>query len=65
MNGLKKEVAEKYQVLAGHAVGEYHFKGRAIHLDRISVDEADKLVKQGFHYLVPVEAPKKGKAAEA
>jgi hypothetical protein len=55
---LKADVAEKYQVLKGHGVGEYHFKGQAIHLDRIDVARADELVGKGFVYLVPVDEKK-------
>lgn len=59
---LQSDVAGKYQVLEGHGVGEYHFNGHPVHLDAINLEEADKLVENGFPYLVPAAAPKKPKA---
>jgi hypothetical protein len=53
---LQNDVAEKYQVLKGHGIGEYHFSGHVVHLDRLNLEQADKLVKKGFPYLV--EKPK-------
>ncbi|HVW97508.1 MAG TPA: hypothetical protein VHA56_16160 [Mucilaginibacter sp.] len=58
MAKLKEEVARKYEVLAGHGVGEYRFAGQTVHLDKLTLEQADKLVKKGFPYLVK-KAPAK------
>lgn len=55
---LPEEVAGKYRVLDGHGIGEYQYRGQVVHLDLITLDEANKLVANGFPYLVPLPAKK-------
>lgn len=50
---LQPEVDKKYSVIKGFGIGECQFKGQTLHLDQLSVEEADALVKQGFNVLVP------------
>ncbi|RVU01096.1 hypothetical protein EOD41_10810 [Mucilaginibacter limnophilus] len=57
---LQNDVAGKYQVLEGHGVGEYQYRGETVHLDALSLPEADRLVSKGFPYLVTL--PVKTKA---
>jgi hypothetical protein len=61
---LQNEVAEKYQVLEGHNVGEYHHNGSIVHLEHINLAHADKLVDNGFPYLVAKQAPKTKEVAK-
>jgi hypothetical protein len=53
---LPADVAGRYQVLKGHGVGEYHYKGHVVHLDQLSLAGAEKLVAAGFPYLVTLPA---------
>jgi hypothetical protein len=63
---LSKEVAEKYQVLEGHGVGEYYTHAHGhVHLDKINVEQAEELVKTGFPYLVELKQASKPKANAA
>lgn len=59
---LSEEVAKKYEVLKGHGVGEYRFKGHFVRVQNLTLEEADKLVKKGFPYLVEKKAIPPAKA---
>lgn len=58
---LPAAIADQYQVLDGHGVGEYHFAGHVVNLDRLTPEDADFLVKKGFPYLVAKEPKTKAK----
>lgn len=49
---LQKEVADKYTLEAGIGIGPISFKGEVFDLSKITVEEADVLVKNGFTELV-------------
>lgn len=59
---LKKEVADKYNVMPGIGVGACAFKGQTIHLDQLTVAEADELVAAGMDVLVAKKAAPAAKA---
>lgn len=50
---LPKEVAEKYTVAQGFGIGPCRHKGRNYDLTKITLEEADNLVKDGFNVLLP------------
>lgn len=55
---LPADVAGKYKLLAGHGVGEYHWKGHQVHLDLITLEYADAIVNSGFPYLIVKRQPR-------
>lgn len=59
---LKKEVADKYNVMPGIGVGACAFKGQTIYLDQLTVAEADELVAAGMDVLVAKKAAPAAKA---
>jgi hypothetical protein len=60
---LPEAVAKKYQMLEGHGVGEYHWQRHRVNLVTIDLETADRLVGEGFPYLVTRAEAKKAAAA--
>lgn len=61
VKSLLPEVGEKYSVAPGIGIGEMVFMGQTIHLDKITLAEADELAKnKNFTALVakPVKPAK-------
>jgi hypothetical protein len=53
---LRKEVAEKFDLVPGFGIGEFAYRGRTYHMDQLTVAEVEELNKQGFKALKPKAA---------
>lgn len=59
---LLPEVASKYSVIPGIGIGTVQFKGQMVDLTKLTVAEADALVKNGLDVLTVL--PPKAKSEE-
>ncbi len=52
----------KYNLTPGFGVGEFVFKGRSYHLDKMTVQDVDAIVAQGFDGVKAKNPPAEEKA---